>query len=473
MADLISMLPSDGENFTDLINSGEFSLDDFIKEDLLPRPTIVSAPAPDPKPTQDQPQKAVEPINQPSISDQQELKKIEELLLELGAEIKKSTEVPDSNTSKNSMDSELSSPTNNPPIVSSQETLVDQMLQEPLDVQDTKKVEVVSPSPGVSSTPQSLPVGGNVINQNEFNSERLIYLKEMEKNYLDKRQEILNKYNSNFQSTELTNQSFAGDQNSEFNDTSVLNNTDNTTNTVQNAGDVTNLSSTENFFDTLNKVQNNQNETLNVNNLRDGAVPVIPEAPSIQSDTIPPTVGENNIPENNVENIFTDISNTNINNTTDNNTSQFTDINESVPINEPGAFTSQNLDNEFNKTFAGASSENIQSELPPASDPVAGNAQEIIKILQGIQTGIGKLGETLGSKFSNLDQSIKNVSTTVNNYNNMSRSQGAPVAENNNTSQRTPMPDYRGDYAQSSDFPPGFDVSNMGGKNLGNIPQIA
>jgi len=471
MADLTSMLPSDGENFTDLINSGEFSFEDFLKEDLLPQPTIESAPAPDPKKTVSQPQDTQKTDNQPSVAEQQELQKIEKLLLELGEEIKRvggqpGAEAPTLQTDTNKT---ISAPTT-PLAISPQESLVDQMLQEPLDSEDSKKVEVVPPSSGNLNLQQQ-PINPNVINQTEFNNERLVYLKEMEKSYLEKRQEILNQYNTSLQTDNQINQSFAGDQNSEFNTPSFTDINNVTDNSLQQAGSQTDLTNnTDNFSETLNQTTNNQTQNFDINNVSNTPVINTPDDPFVQADkaVIPP---EQPALDNNVENIFTDISNTNIDNTSNNNTA-FNSDNNTLPVEEPKSFDSENLNNQFTEAFSGTSAENIQSELPPAGDPVAGNAQEIIKILQGIQTGINKLGDTLGSKFSNLDQSIKNVSTTVNNYNNTSRQQGSSFAENNNTSDRQPIPDYRGDYAQSSDFPPDFDVSNMGGKNLGNIPQI-
>lgn len=466
-------LPTLESDPVEAINSGNFDISDFIPDTpVVPTPpsTFYSAPQVSVAPEQ---QNTIIQQNTPGPTpeDQSKLDNLEQLLGSLDEQIKTLSADLDKDTTETKQKNE---------------EILDKALMAP-ESNDEKSnpVQVVSPFKDINSFPGS----ETVLNKTTFNKEKLKEIEQQKETILKERETILKKFTEKFAPTENF-QNTINNTNTELDEFNSNNTTNNTT---------------EQDFTNLNNINSNLNKSSeqNISNLNNTFNSQISQAPEIVNDSIAgesaPEVSTqlsleptqnlldqeagNSFVENNSNesNSSTDILNTSNNMFENINNTFAKEEEQSIP--ELGA-TSTNIENNFINELGGeqdienafTSPGNTPEEtLPPSRDNNADNVQNITGLLTGIKEGIGKLNDSLGSNFSNLNQSIQGIkSNVVNNNNNYGGgSKGGSSFKNNNTQQRPTMTEYRGDFPQQSDFPKGFDVTLLGGTNLSNPEQIS
>jgi hypothetical protein len=466
----LDSIPSIDGDPIEAINSGNFDIFDFIPDEKVsqvPPSTFYNPPPVSPAPEKPQPVQQTSPG--PTPEDQDRLNGLEEMLASLDDQIK-------SLSVDLEKDSSVSKQKN--------EELMDQMLMSNVD-EKSNPIQVATPFKDINTFPGS----ETVINKTTFNKEKLKEIEQQKETLLKERETILKSFTENFSSKETNNNNIVNNQTENFDS---INNIDN-------------KSSNQNFTD-LNKVDNSFSNTTNqdfndlnssVTNNQFNESIVSAGTDSIKPNEIPATdFNLNSAPEmmpvanETNENIInnstaetnnpTDVFNTS-NNMFENINNSFTEsVEQQMPGVEPPVVNIDNnlegLGQEQNFDDVFASPGNTPNEtLPPSQDNNTESVQNITGILTGIKEGINKLNDSLGSNFSNLNQSIQGIKTNVvnNNSNYNGGTKGGSKNVNNNTQQRPTMTEYRGDFPQKSDFPKGFDVTLLGGTNLSNPEQIA
>jgi hypothetical protein len=444
---------SDISDLSEAINAGELDLSQFDDDEAssMPQNTILGAPPVVVKPAEEPSTPTEANAPGPTKEDAQRLERVESMLVALEGQIKKLSDSPQPENN------------NNPQV---KRDIMDELLEAPIDEKDDSTVKIIPPGMLPKVVPES-PGQQIAIGEAEFNRERLVELIQQKELLVQERNNILNPSNY-FNTTEIQQPG------------STLENVSNTVNQTLENQTVEGNSDVNNNFKNINNIDNTDNSTSAIS-------PALntPSEPSEQiASSLLPTIPD-------VSNSFENINTTDIaNNTVNENMSS---IDEGPVNNQNTAFETENINNQnfsnISNAFADTTNinqekETYESVLPPGNNTttlpspeneVNLNAKNIVEILQGIKEGIVKLNDGLGTNFGNLNQSMQGLKASVvnNSYNNFPSSNSMTQQSSNNSKQTSPMPDYRGDYPQSSDFPPGFDLSKLGGTNLPNPQSIA
>ena len=448
----LDSLSFDSDSFVDLFNSGSLDLQGLLDDsDVEMPPSTVSAPAVPATPTPNE-KNNEQPQQKPGPSGEEikRLEQIEQMLMGLENKI---DEI-------NAQDKENG--------------MVD-------GIDNFEAVTKTSPLDGFNnsrSTENSGPVvevleNKSVLNSREFNKEVLTTLTQQKNLLFQEREKILKSQlgglqnNNNINNENITNLSEENTTNSFTNEAPSINpGVEGVLNTNENNNFDINSPNNQSFKD-INNIQNAfSQETQNLENKlsqTDNSFfennPSMVSSSSIEGDTI-----QNNQTENlysqpgseNVENIF---NTENITNSSTNTTDLQNLVGEPMEGGSPEGFFNQQQN---------------QAELPQPQNEIEGNAAQITALLEGIKQGIDGLSSGLGNNFSNLSKSMEGMKNTVinNSYSGGSGGQGSPQSsqgQNNNTSMRETIPDYRLDHAFPDDVPTGIvDATRMQGTNLPN-----
>jgi hypothetical protein len=441
---------------SEAINSGEIDLSQFEDKEvpLIPQNTILGAPPVITKPTEQEAPQSSDPTPPgPTKEDALRLEKVESLLMALEGQIKKlndSVEADQTTTQQ------------------AQNDAMDELLKSPVDDKDNTTVKIIPPNllPKSPSTPleQQIPISGS-----EFNKERLIELIQQKEILLQERNNIL-KPSNYFNTIEPPQQVNASSENILNTSNQSINNETTESNTIKN-----------NIFENINNVsdilpQKDEEGII--------AQPASIESPELTTPALPQLDTADkitNINDNSATNSVTNENSDNIfQNSTDSKTTAFNteNVNQQEFLNPTNIFENISTVNQEKETYESfiPPGGNTGNTLPSPENEMNLNAKSVVGILQGIEKGIITLNEGLGSNFKNLNQSMQGLNASVvnNSYNNFNQSGSDSTGQigGKKAQQKATMPDYRGDYPQSSDFPPGFDITKLGGTNLPNPQSI-
>jgi hypothetical protein len=444
---------SEVSDLSEAINAGDLDLSQFEDdEDLsMPQNTILGAPPVITRPVEASDAPPNENVLGPTKEDTQRLEKVESMLMAVEDQIKK-------------LSDSLESTSDTTPQIKTD--IMDELLSAPVDEKDNSTVKIVSQDmlPKVApTTPSQQAALGEI----EFNKERLVELTQQRELLVKERNNIL-KPSNYFNTTEIQQPGTA------------VGNTANTVNQSLENQTVEGNTNVDNIF-------------KNINNISNTSDPPRPAAPILSTSAeLPEQIASSplsTIPD--VSNSFENINTTDVTNNIAND--NINSITEGPVDNQNTAFETENISSQnfsnINNAFTDTT--NISQEkgtyesvLPPGNSTTAPlpspenevnlNAKNIVEILQGIKEGIVKLNDGLGTNFGNLNQSMQGLKASVvnNSYNNFSGGNNSTSQEAPNPQQRSIMPDYRGDYPQSNDFPAGFDLTKLGGTNLPNPQSI-
>jgi len=446
---------SEISNLSEAINSGELDLSQFEDSEAssMPQNTILGAPPVVVKSVEESNNTSPEVSEPgPTKEDTQRLERVESMLIALEGQIQKlsdSIEPVDTNISQVGGD------------------VMDELLKTPIDEKDNSTVKIVTPEMLPKATPTS-PEQQIAMGEVEFNKERLTELIQQKEFLIQERNNILNPSNY-FNTTEIQQP------------ISTLENTTNTLNQVLDNQTVEGNSDVNNIFKNISNVSNTNNSPAGAPSILNTSIESLSEPVPLPTAMVTPDV----------QNSFDNINETEITNNTAND--YISNINEDTVNNQNTAFATENANNQnfsnINNAFTDTTNINQEREiyesvlppgnnttntLPTPENEVNVNAKNIVEILQGIKEGIIKLNDGLGTNFGNLNQSMQGLKASVvnNSYNNFAGNNSMNEQSMNTSNEIIPMPDYRGDYPQSSDFPPGFNLSKLGGTNLPNPPSI-
>lgn len=460
----------DNIDLTDKINSGDIDIEAFEKKTEIGIPELTIAPAPKPQNIPAKEENISKDQNNlgPSEDEIKRLESIENMLIDLENKIKNISDLESTKTDE--------------PVKSKSEQLLDEKLKEPL-AGDSSKVEIL---------PQQ-NLNFNTTNQQNtkiFNNDKLKDFITKKETLLKERDTILQNYNKTFlnNNEQKTNFNIAENNNEDIKNLQNITENNNTSNIDK--------TTATNLTNVVNKNYKNQaTENFSVENFAQNLLKETQKSVEYGSPIQPQNVTQSE--EKNNTNILNNEFNSlieNITRETNNITDQKADSsiepqidipeNKSnndfklppleqasavEPINTPltDEIQQKELDEAFN-----IKGNSVENKLPPARDSLGDNAKAITGLLEGIKEGIIKLNDGLGNRFSKLTESMQNMkSSIVNNSYTTNQNPGQDM-NSNKVTQRSVLPDYRGDYPEPGDFPKGFDVTKLGGTNLPNPPQI-
>lgn len=439
------------------INLDNINLEDFLKDkssETLPGLTITPAPKAQTN-TQNTPEAPLQQKQGPSKEESDKLDELEKILAGLEEKINE----------LNSSEGDLS----NEPTKLTAEQLLEQKLNEPLG-DETDQVEVAQPQ----NFNNFETVNNSVIDNRNYNDEKIKQYLEQKDYYLQQREEILKNFNNN-----ITNENISNILNTENVNSNV--NTDNFNNLDTNTIKENILNQNEATANNLNNLtQNINNERIESNILNTGlpqsnlevAAPETPLTSTINAESI-----EAAIPNVETDKIIE--KNNLIERSTEKTEPVFfedggivTEPISNAVIGEAGPEAVIPLNDANMQEVISSSIGGPESELPGGEDVVGKNTSEISSILKNIESAIKGLGESLDNKFLGLNESVKGIkSSSVNNSYNSNKSDTTQM-NSNQIGQRNTMPNYVGEYPVPEDFPQGFDVAKLGGTNLPNPQYI-
>lgn len=448
-------------DITKEINLGNLDLEEFLKDKSEENlPVVTMSPAPKiQQPAQSQ-AKEVEPQNKKIQEDDvNKLEEIERILLGLDEKI-------------NSLNVTEEEPKAEP-----RQPTAAELLELKLNENSEDVANIVEP---VRPPTQNIFNNTNVIDNRTSNQEKIKEFLEQKEIYLKQREDIIKNYNNNISnvsnisnlentddiSSSTLNQNFEGDVSSPLNlKTESTNNTTTPTN-ILNREEIQNQ--------ILNQQINNEslpNEISTITSEQSELAPAIDrEGDALQAENIlqktditveNPSIIEKNEPVMEQEPVFLEKGGI-VTEPTNAVIGEGEKPEAVIPLEEV------DLEKAMSSSIASGG-----PALPSGDNEMSGHASEIIAILKSLEGAVKGLGESLGSKFSGLTDSMKSIKSSVvnNSYNSSSNSESSSMNSKQN-SQRGTVPDYVGDYPDPGDFPKGFDVTKLGGVNLPNPQSI-